>query len=80
MPQASIFAVARSCDLDPDGVLLRQPHGTAERQPYAAAVIAIDVTNVASMVLTAAFVILIANAIASRTLPCDSPAVPESTP
>jgi hypothetical protein len=31
-------------------------------------------------VLTAAFLILIANAIASRTLPCDSPAAPESTP
>jgi hypothetical protein len=32
------------------------------------------------MVLTAAFLIFIANATASRTLPCDSPAVPESTP
>ena len=60
--------------------LLRHSDAAAERQPYAAAVIAIDVTNVASMVLTAAFLILIANAIASRTLPCDSPAVPESTP
>ena len=80
MPQASIFAFARSCDLNPDGVLLRHPDAAAERQPYAAAVIAIDVTNVASMVLTPAFLILIANAIGSRTLPCDSPAVPESTP
>jgi len=66
--------------LGPRRFLLRHPDTAAERQPYAAAVIAIDVTNVASMVLTAAFLILIANAIASRTLPCDSPAVPESTP
>ena len=80
MPQASIFAFARSCVLDPDGSYFVTPDAAAERQPYAAAVIAIDVTNVASMVLTAAFLILIANAIASRTLPCDSPAVPESTP
>ena len=80
MPQASIFAFARSCDLAPDGGSLRHSDTAAERRPYAAAVIAIDVTNVASMVLTAAFLILIANAIASRTLPCDSPAVPESTP
>ena len=66
--------------LGPGTVLLRHPNAAAEWQPYAAAVIAIDVTNVASMVLTAAFLILIANAIASRTLPCDSAAVPESTP
>ena len=79
MPQASFLAFAHCCDLDPKGVLLRHPDAAAERQSYAAAVIAVDVTNVASMVLTAAFLILIANAIASRTLPCDSPAVPEST-
>ena len=65
--------------LGPRRFLLRHPDAAAERQPYAAAVIAIDVTNVASMVLMAAFLLLIANAIASRTLPCDSPAVPEST-
>ena len=80
MPKASIFTFARRCDFDPGGDLLRHSDAAAERQPYAAAVIAIDVTNVASMVLTAAFLMLIANAIASRTLPCDSPAVPESTP
>jgi hypothetical protein len=80
MPQASFLAFTRFCDLDPDDDLLRHSDAAAERQPDAAAVIAIDVTNVASMVLPAAFLILIANAIASRTLPCDSPAVPESTP
>jgi hypothetical protein len=66
--------------LAPRRFLLRHPDATAERQAYAAAVIAVDVTNVASIVLTAAFIMLIANAIASRTLPRDSPAVPESTP
>ena len=66
--------------IGPRRFLLRHPNAAAEWQPYAAAVIAIDVTNVASMVLTPAFLILIANAIGSRTLPCDSPAVPESTP
>ena len=66
--------------LGPRRFLLRHPDAAAERQPDAAAVIAIDVTNVASMVLTAAFLILIVNATASRTLPCDSPAVSESTP
>ena len=43
--------------LGPRRFLLRHPNAAAERQPYAAAVIAIDVTNVASMVLTAAFLI-----------------------
>ena len=66
--------------LGPDGSYFVTRMLAAERQPDAAAVIAIDVTNVASMVLTAAFFIFIANAIASRTLPCDNPAVPESTP
>lgn len=66
--------------LGPRRFLLRHPDAAVERQPYAAAVIAIDVTNGATMVLTTAFPMLIANAIASRTLPCDSPAVPESTP
>ena len=42
MPQASIFAFARSCDFDPGGDLLRHSDAAAERQPYAAAVIAID--------------------------------------
>jgi hypothetical protein len=42
MPQASIFALARSCDLDPDGGSLRHSDAAAERQPDAAAVIAID--------------------------------------
>jgi len=37
--------------------LLRHPDAAAKRQACAAAVIAIDVTNVASMVLTAAFLI-----------------------
>ena len=57
MPQASFLAFAHSCDLDPERVLLRHPNAAAEWQPYAAAVIAIDVTKVASMVLTAAFLI-----------------------
>jgi hypothetical protein len=43
--------------LGPRRFLLRHPDAAAERQPDAAAVIAIDVTNVASMVLTAAFLI-----------------------
>jgi hypothetical protein len=55
MPQASFFAFARSCDLDPDGVLLRHLNAATERQPDAAAVSAIDATSVASMVRTAAF-------------------------
>jgi hypothetical protein len=42
MPQASFLAFARSCDLDPDWRLLRHSDAAAERQPYAAAVIAID--------------------------------------
>jgi hypothetical protein len=42
MPQASFLAFARSCDLDPDGDLLRHSDADAERQPSAAAVIAID--------------------------------------
>src|SRR5712691_201559 len=42
MPQASFFASARSCDLDPDGGSLRDSDAAAERQPYATAVIAID--------------------------------------
>src|SRR6266513_189425 len=42
MPQASIFAFARSCDLDPDGDSLPHAEAAAERQPYAVAVIAID--------------------------------------
>ena len=42
MPQASIFAFARSRDFDPDGDLLRHSDPAAERHPYTAAVIAID--------------------------------------
>ena len=66
--------------LGPGRFLLRHPDAPAERQPYAFAVIAIDVTNVASVVLTAALLMLIANAIASRTLPCDSPGAPGVDP
>jgi hypothetical protein len=43
--------------LGPQTVLTSSPNPAAERQPHAAAVIAIDVTNVASTVLTAAFLI-----------------------
>jgi len=43
--------------IGPRRFLLRHPNAAAERQPYAAAVIAIDVTNVASTVLTAAFLL-----------------------
>jgi hypothetical protein len=42
MPQASFFAFARSLDFDPDGDLLRHSNAAAERQPDAAAVIAIE--------------------------------------
>ena len=42
MPQASIFTFARRCDFDPGGDLLRHSDAAAERQPNAAAVIAID--------------------------------------
>jgi hypothetical protein len=62
---AGIDLRLRTClRLGPRRFLLRHPNAAAERQPYAAAVIAVDVTNVASMVLSAAFHILIANAIA----------------
>jgi hypothetical protein len=42
MPQASIVAFARACDLDPDGDGLRHALAPGERSPDAAAVIAID--------------------------------------
>jgi hypothetical protein len=45
MPQASFLAFARSCGLDPDGDLLRHSDVAAERQSYAATVIAIDATE-----------------------------------
>jgi len=53
MPQASIFAFARSCGLDPDGsyFVTRMRPLNGNRTPLPP--IAIDVTNVASMVLTA---------------------------
>jgi hypothetical protein len=42
MPQASFLAFARPCDLDPDGDSLPHSDAAAERQPYAAAAMAID--------------------------------------
>jgi hypothetical protein len=42
MPQASFFALANHCGSDPDDDLLRYSDSAAERQPYAAPVIAID--------------------------------------
>jgi hypothetical protein len=57
MPQASIFAFAPSCGLDPDGSCFVTRMRPLNGNLNAAVVIAIDVTNVASMVLTAAFLI-----------------------